>query len=255
MKPLQWAVIAFGLADLVLTLGYFAEAPWALSTWPWQDLQSIDYLLVSSFLAGATGVILWLGFTGEWGAAAGATMNVGLMNAGAAAYLYRLGFHSRALTFTLFALINMGVLVWSLRHPIRDRRPIDWFLRGSFFIFTAVLLFAAVQLFRRSPTIFPWRIEPDAEIMVGWLFLGSAVYFGWGFLRPSWHNARGQLIAFLAYDLVLFPRYVLMFSTVNPEHLPSLIAYVAVLSYSSLLAVYYLFIHPRTRSWAIDVSG
>jgi hypothetical protein len=251
MRGLQWAVIAFGLLDLVLTTGYFLELPWAINTWPWQDLTSADYLLVSSFLAGATGVILWLGFTGDWGATAGATMNVGLMNAGAAAYLFHLGFRSRAVTFTLFAIINIGVLVWSLRQPIRDRRPVDKWLRGSFLVFTAVLLFAAVQLFRQSPTIFPWRIEPDAEIMVGWLFLGSAVYFGWGFLRPSWHNARGQLIAFLAYDLVLFPRYVLMFSTVNPDHLPSLIAYVTVLSYSSLLAIYYLFINPRTRGWAI----
>jgi len=89
---------------------------------------------------------------------------------------------------------------------------------------------------------------------VGWLFLGSAVYFGWGWLRPGWHNARGQLIAFLAYDLVLFPRYVLMFSTVNPEHLPSLVAYVAVLTYSSLLSIYYLFIDARTRGWAIRAA-
>jgi hypothetical protein len=252
VSPLRWAVVAFALADLVLTVGYFAEWRWAIDTWPWQDLQSIDYLLVSSFLAGATGVILWLGLVGEWGAAAGATMNVGLMNLGAAIYLVQLGFLQRGVTFAVFAAINAAVLLFSLRHPIRDRRPVDKLLRGSFIVFTAVLLFASVQLFRRSPTIFPWQIEPEVEIMVGWLFLGSAVYFGWGVLRPSWHNARGQLIAFLAYDLVLFPRYVLMFSTVNPEHLPSLIAYVVVLTYSSLLAIYYLFINPRTRGWTIS---
>ena len=89
---------------------------------------------------------------------------------------------------------------------------------------------------------------------MGWLFLGSAVYFAWGFFRPSWHNARGQLLAFLAYDLVLLPRYLSMFSMVDPEHLPSLIIYVTVLVYSSLLAIFYLFIHPRTRAWRIQTG-
>ena len=261
MKRLQWAVVLFGLADLVLTIGYLVDAEWAIGTWPWQDLTRLDYLLVSSFLAGATAVILWIGFVGDWGALAGATMNVGLMNAGSAVYL--LGLHRqthdasmlrRGVLFAVFAAINLGVLVWSLRHPIRDRRPVDKLLRGSFLVFWLVLLYAAIQLFRKSPTIFPWTIEPDAEVMVGWLFLGSAAYFGWGFFRPSWHNARGQLLAFLAYDLVLLPRYVLLFSTVEPEHRPSLILYVAVIGYSMVLAIYYLFINKKTRGWKI-VAG
>jgi hypothetical protein len=258
MKPLNWAVVLFGLADLVLTVGYFTEAPWATATWPWQELRSLDYLLVSSFLAGATAVILWIGFVGDWGALAGATMNVGTMNAGSAIYLLTLHARThepsllrRGIVFALFALINVGVLVWSVRHPIRDRRPVDKLLRGSFLVFWVVLLYASIQLFRQSPTIFPWTIEPEVEVMVGWLFLGSAVYFAYGFFRPSWHNARGQLLAFLAYDLVLLPRYVLLFGTVSPEHLPSLILYVAVISYSTVLAIYYVFINPRTRGWRI----
>ena len=251
LSPLQWGAIAFGLADLVLTAGYFARWDWAIATWPWQNLEPLDYLLVSSFLAGATAVILWIGWTGEGGAASGATLNVGTMNAGAAVYLYRIGFHRRAALFLLFAAINAALFVWSVRQPIRDKRPVDKLLRGSFLVFTAVLIFASVELFRQSPTIFPWKIEPDVEIMVAWLFAGSAVYFGWGLIRPSWHNARGQLIAFLAYDLVLLPRYLAMFRVVEPEHLQSLIVYVAVIVYSSLLAIYYVFIHPKTRGWAI----
>jgi hypothetical protein len=261
MKPLQWAVVAFGLADLALTAGYFLNLDWAIGTWPWEGLLPLDYLLVSSFLAGATAVILWVGLVGDWGALVGATLNVGVMNAGAAAYLYRL--HSvthqprllpRAIAFTAFALINGAVLAWSRRRPIKDARPVGKLLRGSFLVFWVVLLYAAIQLFRGSHTIFPWTIEPDTEVMVGWLFLGSAVYFAWGFFRPSWHNARGQLLAFLAYDLVLLPRYSLMFSTVEPEHLPSLIVYEIVLVFSSTLAIWYLFIDRRTRSWAITAA-
>jgi hypothetical protein len=252
MTPFRWAVVLFGLADLVLTVGYFLEWPWAIGTWPWQELRSLDYLLVSSFLAGATAVILWIGFTGEWGALTGATLNVGAMNAGSAVYLFHLGLTRRAITFSVFAAINVVVLVISLRHPIRDRRPVDKLLRGSFCVFWVVLLYAAIQLFRQSPTIFPWTIEPETEIMVGWLFAGSALYFAWGFFRPSWHNARGQLLAFLAYDLVLLPRYLLLFKVVDPEHLRSLTIYVAVIVYSTGLAIYYLFFNRKTRGWAIE---
>ena len=252
MKPVQWAVVLFGIADLILTAGYLLDQPWALHTWPWQDLRRLDYLLVASFLAGATAVILWVGFTGEWRALAGAAMNVGLMNAGSAIYLFGVpSMRTRAVMFAVFALVNAIVLVFSLRTPQRDRRPIDRFLRGSLGVFWVVLLYASIQLFRRSPTIFPWTIEPEVEVMIGWLFFGSTAYFAWGFFRPSWHNARGQLLAFLAYDIVLLPRYLLLFSTVEPDHLPSLIVYVIVLVYSSALAIYYLFINPKTRGWAI----
>ena len=68
MKALRIGVILFGLCDLVLTLGYYFRQDWATSTWPW-TVSPLDYLLVSSFLAGATVVILWLGLVGDWGAA------------------------------------------------------------------------------------------------------------------------------------------------------------------------------------------
>jgi|SRR5579871_6745376 len=258
LKPLQWAVVAFGLLDLVLTLGYYLQWEWATSTWPW-PVTPLDFLLVSSFLAGATVVILWIGFTGEWGAATGASANVGLMNLGASVYLFKCFRESgeqrlltRAIAFAVFAAANLGVLFWSLRHRIRDKRPVDKLLRISFGLFTAVLLWASIQLLRRSPTIFPWPLEPDTSTMFGWLFLGSAVYFGWGLIRPSWHNARGQLLAFLAYDLVLLPPYLFLFSTVSPEHANSLRLYIAVIVYSTLLSIYYLFINKRTRAWRIQ---
>ena len=45
-----------------------------------------------------------------------------------------------------------------------------------------------------------------------------------------------------------------MFPTVAPEHLPSLIVYVVVLVYSSLLAIFYLFVNPKTRGWRIEAG-
>ena len=81
------------------------------------------------------------------------------------------------------------------RAEAEDRRAVEPLLRVSMGAFSVALLIASVQLLRGSPTIFPWTIEPETETMFGWLFLGSAAYFLYGFLRPSWHNARGQLLA------------------------------------------------------------
>src|ERR1700690_2323665 len=213
MKVVRAAVILFGLAILVLTLGVYLQQNWATSLWPF-PMRPLDSILVSSFLAAAAAVIVWIGVSGEWGAAVGATMNVGLMDAGAAVYLFLTardapapGLIGRAAAFALFATINAAVLIWSLRQPIRDARPMKAPLRVCFALFCAVLLFAAIQLLRRSPTIFPWPLRPQNSTMYGLLFLGSFVYFLYGLLRPGWRNARGPLLAFLVYDLVLIPPY------------------------------------------------
>lgn len=260
LSKLQIVVVIFGLLDLVLTIGYLFQMPWATATWPW-PVSPLDFILVSSFLAGATGTIFWLGLVGDWGAATGATMNVGSMNIGAAAFLFQKWsethdqrFLSRGIAFATFALANIGVFIWSLRHPIRDRRPAGKVLRALFVVFSGLLVFAAVQLMRRSPTIFPWPLEPDTQIMFGWMFAGSAVYFTYGLLRPSWHNMRGQLIAFLAYDLILIPPYAYLFTMVQPDHFPSLCTYMVVLVFSGLVSIYYLFINKRTRPWRIQES-
>jgi hypothetical protein len=260
LSKLQIAVVLFGVGDLILTIGYLFQMEWATITWPW-PVNPLDFILISSFLAGATVTILWLGFVGDWGAATGATMNVGSMNLGAAIFLYQKygetsdeRFLSRAIAFTVFAVINAGVFVWTLKHPIRDRRPASNALRGCFVLFSGLLIVAAVQLMRRSPTIFPWPLEDDTEIMFGWLFLGSAVYFTYGLVRPSWHNMRGQLLAFLAYDLILLPPYLYLFPIVQPDHFRSLCVYIAVLVFSSIVSIYYLFIDRTTRRWAIQDS-
>jgi hypothetical protein len=119
-------------------------------------------------------------------------------------------------------------------------------VRISFGIFIASLFLAGGALIFRAP-IFPWLLNPDTSVVFGCIFLGDAFYFLYGLLRPRWHNAMGQLLSFLAYDLVLIVPYLKLFQTVKPEHLLNLGVYVAVLLYSGAIAVYYLFIHPKTR--------
>jgi hypothetical protein len=95
--------------------------------------------------------------------------------------------------------------------------------------------------------VFPWALNPDSSVIFGCIFIGDAFYFLYGLLYPRWHNAAGQLLSFLAYDLVLIGPFLMLFKTVKPEFMFSLIVYVAVLVYSGGLAVYFLFVNPKTR--------
>jgi hypothetical protein len=79
------------------------------------------------------------------------------------------------------------------------------------------------------------------SVMYGWMFLGAACYFAYGVLRPYVWNMTGQLLGFLAYDLVLIGPFVRHLWQVEPAMLPNLLVYIAVLLYSGGLAVWALF--------------
>ncbi len=119
-------------------------------------------------------------------------------------------------------------------------------VRVSFGIFIASLIFAGGALVFRIP-VFPWSLNPDSSVIFGCIFIGDAFYFLYSLLYPRWHNAAGQLLSFLAYDLVLIVPFLLLFETVKPEYMLNLVVYVAVLIYSGALAVYFLFINSQTR--------
>jgi hypothetical protein len=123
-------------------------------------------------------------------------------------------------------------------------------VRLSFGFFVVSLLVAGGALIFRLP-IFPWAVKPDSSVLFGSIFVGDAFYFLYGLLHPRWHNALGQLLSFLAYDLVLIAPFLQLFGSVKPQFTVSLAVYVAVLLYSGALAVYYLFLNPATRNWSL----
>ena len=86
-------------------------------------------------------------------------------------------------------------------------------------------------------------------MLYGWIFLGAACYFLYALARPNWANAQGQLLGFLAYDLVLIVPFCKHFATVDASLRINLIVYTAVLVYSGLLAVFYLMLNRSTRCW------
>jgi len=252
MKPIRYLTLIGGLGVLAVAAGFVLQIPLATSLWPWQDGR-YSYLFIGSILAAASAAMLWTGWTGETGALPAGSLNIFVIAATTSVYFFQLALlenRSNLLPFgsaALFTAIFSGAaFLWSHRFSFDDPRPTPLLVRISFGIFIVTLFLAGGALLFRTP-IFPWGLNPDSSVIFGCIFIGDAFYFLYGLLRPRWENALGQLLSFLAYDLVLIGPFLTLFQTVKPEHFVGLIIYIAVLIYSGALAVYFLFINSKTR--------
>ena len=251
MKTIRTFLLIGGLVVLVLAFGFILRLPLVLSLWPWED-GHYSYLFVGSILAAVSAAMVWIGWTGELGVLPAGTLNIFVIALTTSAYFFNLASHGRSgmmlygIVAALMSLASLAVFLWSRRIPLNDTRPTPKLVRVSFGIFALALVLAGGILILRKP-IFPWELNPDSSVVFGCIFLGDAFYFLYSLFRPRWGNAAGQLLSFLAYDLVLIVPFSLLIATVEPGRMVSLIAYLAVLIYSAGLAVYYLFIHPQTR--------
>jgi hypothetical protein len=251
MKLIRTLTVIGGLFFLVLAFGFIFRVPLALSIWPWEDGR-YSYLFIGSILAAVSAAALWIGWTGELGILPAGSLNVFVIASTTSIYFFNLVSQGRSgmLVFGLASLLMMltsgAAFFWSRRLPLTDSRTTPALVRISFGIFIVSLFLAGGALVLRLP-VFPWDLNPDSSIVFGCIFLGDAFYFLYGLFRPRWGNAIGQLLSFLAYDLVLIVPFVLLFDIVKPERMLNLIVYTAVLIYSGGLAVYYLLIDPQTR--------
>jgi hypothetical protein len=251
MKIMRITTLIGGLAILLLAIGFIFRVPTVLRLWPWQDGR-YSYLFIGSILAAVSAAAIWIGQTGQLGSLPAGALNIFVIALTTSLYFFNGAAEGRSemlplgLLSLFMAFVSYAAFFWSRRLPLTDTRPTPMPVRISFGIFIAALLLAGGCLILRQP-IFPWDLKPDSSVIFGCIFLGDAFYFLYGLLRPHWGNACGQLLSFLAYDLVLIVPFVLLFNTVKPGHMLSLIVYIAVLVYSGGLAIYYLFIHSQTR--------
>jgi hypothetical protein len=252
---LRYIFIATGALVLAFAVGYALQMPWATGTWPWPDGR-LSYIFVGSILAAIAAGLLSVGLSETWGTAAAGAINLAVMSGGMSIFLLLVavrenGWHlwAYAVWCAVFALLSVGVLSWSWRHVDRDPRPMPQLVRASFAGFAATLLVVGGLLLLRVP-VFPWPLHPDSSVMFGWIFVGDAFYFLYGVLYPLWHNARGQLWSFLAYDAFLIPPFLAHFAEVEPRYRLNLIVYMSVLVYSAGLAIFYLFLNGETRARA-----
>jgi hypothetical protein len=251
MKLLRGLTLASGLVCLVFAFGFILRLPFATSIWPWEDGR-YSYLFIGSILAAVSAAALWIGWTGEFGALPAGALNVFVIGITTSLYFFQLASQGRTnmplfgVFAALAAVTSLGAFFWSLNLPVKEFRPMPGPVRISFWIFIASLVLSGGALILQAP-IFPWALSRDTSVVFGCIFLGDAFYFLYGLFRPNWHNALGQLLSFLAYDLVLIVPFVGLLGTVEPGRSINLLVYIAVLIYSGGLAVYYLFISPATR--------
>ena len=251
MKLLRGLTIVGGLVIFIFAFGYIFQLPFAVTTWPWEDGR-YSFLFVGSILAAISAAALWVGWTGEFGALPAGALNIFVIAITTSIYFFKLVSQGRSdltlygLLSALSAVVSLIAIFWSLRIPLKDSRPMPKLVRTSFWIFIASLFLTGGALILQVP-IFPWALNPDTSVIFGCIFLGDAFYFLYGMFSPQWHNALGQLLSFLAYDLVLVIPFIGLLNTVKPERYVNLVVYLAVLLYSAGLAIYYLFINTQTR--------
>ena len=251
MKTIRILLLIAGLVILVLALGFIFRVPLVLRLWPWEDGR-YSYLFVGSILAAVSAAAVWIGWTGEFGALPAGSLNVFVIGLTTSIYFFQLSSQGRAHmalfgTFAVLAAItSLLSFFWSLNIPLSESRSMPGPVKISFWVFIASLFLSGTALILQAP-IFPWALNRDTAVVFGCIFLGDAFYFLYGMFRPNWHNALGQLLSFLAYDLVLIVPFVGLLNTVAPERFINLVVYTVVLIYSGGLAMYYLFINPQTR--------
>jgi hypothetical protein len=251
LRPLFIVIIVIQIA---FAIAFVMQLPAVTSLWPFPGTTPLTHFFVGSIFAAAAASTLVPVLSRQYGALAGVFIDYVTILTPVAILAFRLSAESSAfvgfgVACALGSIFGVGLLVWSVRIPVDPHPPMPAPVRWSFVGFVLALLFFGTGLILQIPNIIPWRITPDISLFIGWLFVGAAMYFLYALLRPSWWNAAGQLAGFLAYDVVLIVPFVQRLPTVPPEHQIGLYVYTAVVTYSGLLAAYYLFVNRQTRLW------
>jgi hypothetical protein len=258
----RYALTLLALAQVVFAVGFAFQVRAFTRLWPLPYTNSMSFIFIASIAAAAAAAIMWCIFSQEEAGMAGVALDFITIFTPVSIFIFQLAGRSGSSTLITFGIacvvmiiLGLGMLIWSLRIPPRDRQPVPRLVRGSFLVFIIALIIAGGQMVLKNTHLMPWQISTDATVIYGWMFLGAAAYFAYGVLRPGWFNAGGQLAGFLAYDVVLIVPFLQRLPTIEPELRINLIIYIVVLTYSGLLAIYYLFIHPPTRLWRSALAG
>ncbi len=253
-KAIRYTLFVVCTLQLVAAAAFAFQVSSVVSFWPFPGTTPLTFIFVASFFAAAAASTLWVAITQRWAGLAGVGLDYVAILAPMSILAFRLGsaggdsgFTTLGVASLVGVLFGLAMFVWAIRIPL-DRtvampRPVKW----SFGIFIVVLVLVASRLIVKTPNIIPWKITPDLSSLIGWMFLGAAIYFAYGLLRPSWDNAGGQLAGFLAYDAVLIVPLLMRIPVAPAEQRLGLYVYIAVVVYSGLVATYYLFLNPATR--------
>lgn len=241
-------------AQALFAAGFFLQVPFALALWPWRATSSLTYIFIASIFAAAAASTWWCVASRTYGALVGIALDYLVIFGPLALYSFVSAASEGQSSLAWFGaacvtgvIFGAALLWWSRRIPVSPTPPMPRLARWSFIVFIVALVLVGGQMVVHFPNVVPWRVTDDLSVIIGLLFLGAAAYFTYATLFPSWSNAAGQLAGFLAYDVVLIGPFLQRIGTIQSQFRTSLIIYIAVLVYSGLLAVYYLFVSPTTR--------
>jgi hypothetical protein len=259
LSPLIRAAIGLiAVANLVLGWAFVRQMSWALDLWP-TETGRLTYTFIGSILVAVAAGAGWIAISGERGSLPAGFLNLVVLTGGIGGYLLIQGTRTDQGDWVAYGIVGLVLaaanFVLFLRTrdvPIQEFRPLPWLVRGSYVVFTAVLLMVGGAMILQRADIMPWPVDSDTSTLIGWIFFGNAFYFLYAVLRPTWQTARAQLWSFLAYDVILIWPLIDHIATVTdtlPNLRSNLYIYIAILVYSAALAIFYLLINPRTRTW------
>ncbi|HEY7023275.1 MAG TPA: hypothetical protein VH349_19300 [Ktedonobacterales bacterium] len=256
-KAVRAALIVMGIVSLVAAAGFALSVSPFTEIWPLGDSAAVNRFL-GAYLAGIGASLLWIGVSGDLGAAVAGAISLTVVYASLAIawLMLPLGTAEPRLRPAAFlwmggALVSVGLAFWFRRFPLQDTQPLPRTVSRSFVVFVLLLAFVGGALLLRTPNIFPLPLGPGAAAVIGSAFLGSTAYFLYSLRFPLWRNACAPLWGFLAYDLALIVPLVSHLSVVDAAHRLALIINIAVLIFSGGLAICYLLIVRATRVWSL----
>lgn len=259
MQPaLRLFLLIVSAIQFLLALAFYLQLPLATALWAFPGTTPLTFIFLASIFAAAAASTAWAAWSRNEGALAGIGLDYLTILAPVGIYAWQLGSSQGNSGLTTYAfvcaggaLFGLALFLWSRRIPLDTSIPLPPLVRWSFLAFVATLVIVSLLLIRQVPNVIPWTITPELSVVIGWMFIGASTYFAYGLLRPSWANAAGQLFGFLAYDVVLLVPFFSRLPTVAPEFQMGLWIYTAVVVYSAVLALYYLFVNPQTRVWGL----
>jgi hypothetical protein len=248
------ALILAGLVALLGAAGFLLGWRDVVRVWPFLGY-GLTPVFLAAILVAIAAPVIWIGLSGEFAALRGGAANLLVSGGGIAAYALTQSWGDPVGRVQMFAVIHLGVamvalllLVVSQGAQWRDARPTPVLVRIAFGVFGLTLVAVGTALVLRYD-VFPWLLDDNSSVIYGIVFLGAAVYFAYGLWRPVWGNAKGQLVGFLAYDLVLIVPFMRLWPA-SPTL--SLAVYLTVIVASALMAIWYLALSAKYRLWTSE---
>lgn len=145
-------MLAFGLACQISRASNF---------WAWPDSR-LTHIFLGSIAAAIAAPTIWIGLSGELGAAASGAVNLLTAFGGSAVYFFRLWISrdddrilAMAVVRAIIAFKSLGLLTYCRSIPIKDTRSTPLPVRATFGVFAEVLIVVSLALLRHAAHVFP----------------------------------------------------------------------------------------------------